>query len=472
MPTLPALPLRLLRLLALAAVPVLREAFLMAIERWARRQRGRILSSDFGGSMDEGDDPWPEDEAAWGPPSLSLPDFGSPDPGAGPTLITSLDPDSKPADSEAGTSKMVPDSPASTDFSARVAHPDNLQRAWSHVRRKRRTSPGSDGQTVAGFETDLERELDELAVELATRRYRPRPLRCFSKKKSGGGGGRREIGIPTIRDRVAQTAMRQILELSVETTFSPWSFAYRTGRGCHEALESVDRLLAEGRRWIVRADVADCFDRIPHRPLLAELEARMKGGTDRGLSDLVGAVLTGPRRWGKRLRFPRRGVPQGSPLSPFLANLYLDAVDRALRDAGHGSLRYADDLLIACRDESEARDALSRLEEALRDRGLALNPAKSRISAAHGEEGFEFLGHRYLRGDWEPLPGRIDQLRARLRDQLREKGGAGRARAAVTLRGWLAYYGRRGGSVVRGLRRRLRALEKSRAPRRHGDTDG
>lgn len=419
---------RALRFAAIALLPFLREAALAAVERWARRARERY-SEDDGWRAVRGASghllPWdapasesvPEDEEE----SAAIPGFlDRTAPGEGCERLS-------PLESDPGTR------PRSGNFAEQTADPDNLLRAWRRMRRRARTSPGDDGQTVAAFADAAGPELASLGEELAVCRYRPRPLRCFRKRK--GGGKFREIGIPAVRDRVAQTAMLQVLDRAVGNSLSPWSFAYRDGRGCHEALDEADRLIAEGRRWIVRADVAECFDRIPHGPLLDELARRF----DPTAAALIGAVVTGPRRLGRRLVFPRRGVPQGSPLSPMLANLALDPVDRAMRDAGHACLRYADDLLVACATRPEAVSALGLLDELLAAAGLSLNREKSRVVSIDGPEGFDFLGHVYRDGAWAPLPERIERLRARVATHLRDAGAGGR-RAAACVKGWLAYY--------------------------------
>lgn len=466
---------RWLRIATLTALPLLREVTLLTLERWARRQRERLPTGE--------DPPW--------------------DTGGGEQVLTrsgsrdgcaSFDDDHGSMADEVEKivgkrhhednrreweSKVKRDENAGTgdeayvgEFARRVSQPDNLRRAWQRIRTRAKTTPGSDGQSVAYVAARLESELEEISADLASAKYQPRPLRCFRKKK--GGGRYREIGIPTVRDRIAQTAMRQILDLHVDAGLTPWSFAYRNGKGCHAALEEVDNLIAAGHKWVVRADVADCFDRIPHELLLAELSIRCGTGSDSSLSDLVRAVITGPRRFGRHLTFPQCGVPQGSPLSPLLANLFLDPVDRRLRGAGYACLRYADDVLIATPGSEEAHEALHLLGSELRSRGLELNPAKSRVVSIDDEEGFEFLGHLYQGGSWAPMPEKVEKIHAKISAHLRETGRKGKVHAAEALRGWTAYYGARGGGVPDRLARWIRSESRdgSSADLRRGGQPG
>lgn len=447
--TLPPALRRFLRVAAYAALPLLKEAALMGLERWARRSRERSSEEDFL--------PWSGHEEPL-PLALPLADWSEDDdfltegedlsrrPDRITTHVVSADDPKaritaiKREGGYAGSSFHIG---GTLSFAGKVAEADNLKRAWQRVRRRSKSTPGSDQQTVSAFGTDADRELLILSRELITKAYRPRPLRCFLKRKSDGR--KREIGIPTVRDRVAQTAMRQILDLSVEDILSPWSFAYRSGSGCHRALDEVDRLLRAGNRWIVRADVADCFDRIPHGPLLDDLRHRAGFADDESLVQLIGAVITSPKQLGKRLSFPRRGVPQGSPLSPLLANFYLDPVDRSLREGGFHALRYADDIVIACRDHQGAKDALALLNENLEARELSLNQSKSGTFPADGEEGFEFLGHLYQEGSWSPLPDRIEKMKGRVAVHLKEGGAMAKQKAERVVKGWHAFYRTRGG---------------------------
>ena len=320
----------------------------------------------------------------------------------------------------------------------RITHRDNLMRAWRRLAVKRNTASGSDRQSLASFAARLEAELHRLAGEMQTGTYRPHPLQCWHKTKEDGR--KRLIAIPTIRDRVAQAAICQILEFSVAPTDNRWSFAYQNGRGCREALAEVDQLLVNGGRWVVRADVQDCFDSIPHASLLAHLAAVT--GDDPSVRGLLLPILQGPRLLGRRLMFPRLGVPQGSPLSPFLANIYLNGMDHTMGAAGFKYLRYADDLIIVCREKTSAHTALEMLREECRKLELQLNPAKSKVLDVQ-EQGFDFLGHRYTGGTWQAIPERIERVKRKIQHTLKSAGRSGAegvTQAKVVLAGWKEFY--------------------------------
>lgn len=258
-----------------------------------------------------------------------------------------------------------------------LATPDSLRRGWQKVRRNG-GGAGGDGVSQTRFEGRLERELKELSDELLCRVYRPGPLRRFSIGKPGGG--ERHLAIPCIRDRVAQSATLLALQPALEERQSRTSFGYRPARGVADALSAVRAAHARGLDWTFEADICQFFDRIPHRRLMAELAIWFD------TEDLLWLV----GRWLQGFSGSGRGVAQGAPISPLLANLFLHPLDRILTAAGHMPVRYADDFVVLTRSAVAAESASRLAEGVLADRGLAMNGEKTRIVPPG--TAFRFLG--------------------------------------------------------------------------------
>lgn len=259
-----------------------------------------------------------------------------------------------------------------------VASLETLAEAWSRVR-SNHGGPGGDGVTIAELAPDIEAVLRQLSASLLDESYRPRRIRraCIPKP----GGGRRPLAIPSVVDRIAQTAAMLALEPDFDRRMSESSLAYRAGRGVPQAVAAVASAYAAGLCWTVDADIESFFDRIRHRHLMPELAIWIDD--ERILRLLWRWLGTFSRRW--------RGVAQGAPISPLLANAYLHPVDRLMAAKGHRMVRYADDFVILAPSASEASRGLADVEGLLRGRGLALNGRKTRI-AAPGED-VRFLGH-------------------------------------------------------------------------------
>lgn len=263
-----------------------------------------------------------------------------------------------------------------------LIEPRNLWLGWQKVRTNR-GGAGGDGVSIAAFEHSAAPRIDRLAADLAHGRYRPGPLRRVAVPKRHGG--ERELAIPCIVDRVVQTTAAQLISPVLEAGFHRASFAYRPGRGVVQAVQAVLRYRREGYRWAAEGDVAHCFDEIPHDQLLDRLE---HGIGDPRLTDLVALWLQAYAPEGL-------GIPQGSPISPLLCNLHLDAVDAAIDGHGVRLVRYADDFVILTKNESKARSALEDMAAQLRFQGLSLNPEKSRVVPA--DQALRFLGHVFIR---------------------------------------------------------------------------
>jgi RNA-directed DNA polymerase len=280
----------------------------------------------------------------------------------------------------------------------KVYRRDVLERAWGQVRANRGAA-GIDRITLTDVEQyGVDRLLDELAADLKDGSYRPLPARRVFIPKPGRQE-RRPLSIPTVRDRIVQAALKTVIEPIFEADFEPCSFGFRPRRAARDALQLILDECYRGRRWVVETDIADCFEAIPHERLMQAIEERI---VDRHVLKLLRALLRAGVMEEGAVRRGVSGTPQGGVVSPLLCNVYLHRLDRAWQTRGHGVLvRYADDLVVMCRTEAEARCALTALRALLAELGLEPKQAKTRIvHLREGGEGFDFLGfhHRYVRG--------------------------------------------------------------------------
>ena len=302
-------------------------------------------------------------------------------------------------------------------------------------------SAGADAQTVAHCARHAEAELARLHTQMRDGTYRPQPVRRAWIPKPGSSE-KRPLGIPAVRDRTVQAALRNVLEPIFETEFAEHSYGFRPGRGAKDALRRVDTLLKAGHDWVVDADLKSYFDTIPHEPLLALVKARVADGPVLALveSFLRAGVLEENKGW----QPTERGTPQGGVISPLLANLYLDPFDHEMARAGWEMVRYADDFVILCRTEAEAQTALAQVRAWVVAAGLVLHPEKTRIVNASIPGGFDFLGYHFERGMKWPR----EKSLAKLKDRVREKTSRldGRSLKVIitdvnrTLRGWFGYF--------------------------------
>lgn len=263
----------------------------------------------------------------------------------------------------------------------------NLHQAWLGVWSGRtvagrQTGAGVDGMTIADWATDWDARLRTLQADLLTGLYRPSPLLWFEIPRADGGRTRR-LGIPTITDRVAQRAAKNVLEPIWEEQFLSCSHGFRPERSVFTAVAHVLWHEARGRRWIVDSDIAACFDSLEHTRLLDQVV----GLGDGRVTDLVAAWLE------TSTQTPGKGVVQGAPLSPLLANIYLHPFDVAMVRAGHALVRYADDFVVLCPTRQDAQVALDDASDVLAGLGLALNPHKTRL-VPFGPA-FTFLGAQF-----------------------------------------------------------------------------
>lgn len=274
----------------------------------------------------------------------------------------------------------------------------NLQRAWKNVKGNKGAG-GIDGVSVEVFAAVAEKELETLHRELRTGSYVPIPVRRVNIPKRGKPDERRPLGIPTIRDRICQQALRQRLEPIFEPEFSECSFGYRQGRSAHDAMRKIWRELMSGYQWIVDGDVRDYFGSVDHERLITMVAERISDS--RVLSLIRQMLKAGYVETGERKPTPQ-GTPQGGVVSPLLSNIYLTPFDNEMVRRGHRLTRFADDWVVLCRTRAEAQRALKEAEEILKGLGLTLHPEKTKI--VHIAWGFEFLGYKLKRGRGLKLP--------------------------------------------------------------------
>lgn len=269
----------------------------------------------------------------------------------------------------------------------------NLRKAWEKVQANG-GAPGCDGQTVEQFEQDLGVNLRALHEQLQQKTYRPRPVRRVEIAKEDGGT--RLLGIPTVRDRIVQQALLQVLQPLFEPEFSDYSHGFRPNRGCPSALDVVDRAVRYGYEWIVDADIEKFFDTVDHELLLDAVNEVVADGSVLKLIRmfLESGVLVGDDH-GWEHEPTQVGTPQGGPVSPLLANIYLHKLDVTVREAGFGLVRYADDFVIFTKAEQQAHEALAVVRRVAAELKLSLHPEKTHIATI--DEGFSFLGYRYFR---------------------------------------------------------------------------
>ena len=337
---------------------------------------------------------------------------------------------------------------------------ETLELGWAQVE-KNAGAAGVDRMSVERFAQRRQHYLAELAQALRDGSYRPLPVRRVYIPK---GKKQRPLGIPAVKDRVVQAALKLVIEPIFEHEFEPRSYGFRQGLGCKDALREVDRHLKAGYFWVVDADLQSYFDTIPHDPLLAKVGSRIGDGHVMALIQgfLKQDIMDNLKQW-----TPISGSPQGAVISPLLANAYLHELDVEMREAGLVMVRYADDAVVLCRSREEAEAALARMRAWVSENGLTLHPDKTHVGDCRVDgQGFEFLGYRFEAGRRLVRKKSLMALRDKVRARTpRNRGGSIESVIASlnpTLKGWYAYFKQAHrftfSSIDGFIRRRLRAM--------------
>jgi RNA-directed DNA polymerase len=328
---------------------------------------------------------------------------------------------------------------------------------------------GVDHVTTGEFDRQRETNLTKLQQQLRDGSYHPQAIRRVWIPKPGSRE-QRPLGIPTVRDRTVQAAVRQVIEPIFERDFAEQSYGFRPGRGCKDALRRVNQLLKGGYAWVVDADLKSYFDSIPHDKLLGLLETKVSDGRVLELIQrfLKAEILEELKNWS-----PETGAPQGAVLSPLLSNIYLDELDHLLARSGYEMVRYADDFVILCRTCEEAEAALTLVQSWVSEAKLTLHPEKTRIVDVRMTS-FDFLGYKFLKHRRFPRKKSLAKFKDAIRAKTPRQSGHSLswmiADVNRTLRGWFEYFKHSGPTAFPELdswiRHRLRSILRKRTGRR------
>src|SRR5271167_485895 len=321
----------------------------------------------------------------------------------------------------------------------KVCRPSTLEAAWRKVEANKGSS-GIDGQSVDRFAAGAALYLTELHESLKSGSYTPSPVKRVDIPK--GNGQTRPLGIPTVKDRIVQTALKMAIEPIFETQFREGSYGFRPERGCKDALREVDRLLKEGYTHVVDADLKSYFDTIPHDRLMARVAENISDGRVLALIEgyLGQDVMKGTEQW-----TPETGTPQGAVISPLQANIYLHPLDLLMEESGYRMVRYADDFVILCGTAQEAATALRVITAWTAENGLTLHPDKTRIGdARRAGQGFDFLGYRFESGRRFVRKKSLNAFKDKVRAKTKRTRGVSLERIIEELnpmlRGWFNYF--------------------------------
>ena len=347
----------------------------------------------------------------------------------------------------------------------KVSSKANLRSSFEKVKANK-GSAGVDHVTIEMFEVHLEEDLERLSRELISGDYQPQAIRRVWIPKAGSKE-KRPLGIPTVRDRVVQGALRHAIEPIFEAEFASESYGFRPGRGAKDALRRVWEWLTEGCTYVVDADLESYYDTVPRGPLLSRMAEQVADGK---VLELIGKylrqeVMESAKRW-----TPERGTPQGAVLSPLLSNIYLNNLDHLMAEKGYRMVRYADDFVVLCRSEKEAQAALEEVRRWTEAAGLRLHPEKTRIVDVDQPGGLDFLGYHFERGYRWPRRRSIKKFRANIRKKTKRTRGDSLQTIILdvnrTLRGWFEYYKHSHWNTFRPLdawtRMRLRSILRKR----------
>ena len=350
----------------------------------------------------------------------------------------------------------------------------NLKAAWEKVKANKGAA-GVDRQSIEAFQANEEKYLEELQENLRENRYEAKPVKRVWIPKMGSKE-KRPLGIPVVKDRIVQTAMRNVLEPIFEKRFANQSYGFRPGRGCKDALRQVETLLKAGKTWVVDADIKSYFDTISHEKLMEDIKEEVADGRVLELIEgyLKQGVIDGLEQWE-----PEKGTPQGAVISPLLANIYLNKVDHDMNRSGYEMVRYADDFVILCSTEEEAKKALTEIKAKAEERGLTLNPEKTRVVDATINGGFDFLGYHFERNTRWPRSKSMKKLKDTIRQKTKRTSGES-MKCIIddlnrSLKGWFEYFRHSNRKTFqmtdKWIRMRLRSILRKRQGR-HGKGRG
>lgn len=350
----------------------------------------------------------------------------------------------------------------------KVERLSTLAAAWQKVA-SNGGAAGVDRQSIERFAANSEVYLGELSQALRDRSYRPQAVKRVEIPK--GDGKTRPLGIPTVKDRIVQTALKFVLEPIFEAQFLDSSYGFRPGRSCKDALREVDGLLKEGYTFVVDADLQSYFDTIPHMHLMQRVEERISDGA---VLDLIRNFLTQDILHGMKCWTPTGGTPQGAVISPLMANVYLHPLDVLMEEGGYRMVRYADDFVILCNDRDGAMRALEKVRKWVGENGLTLHPEKTHVGdCRQSGEGFEFLGYRFEAGRRQVRKKSLQRFKEKMREKTRRTRGKSLAQVIADLnpmlKGWFGYFKhaqeRTFATLDAQIRRRLRAMLRKQAKR-------
>jgi len=340
------------------------------------------------------------------------------------------------------------------DLLEQIISPSNMNKAYKQVM-SNKGSGGIDGMETETLLSWLREHKETLLSSIMAGKYRPKPVRRVEIPKEGGK--KRQLGIPTVVDRLIQQSISQILSPLYESEFSDTSYGFRPGRGCHDALRQAQSYITSGYKYAVDLDLEKFFDTVNHSRLIEILSRRIKDGR---VISLIHKYLVSGVQVGDKFEESIYGVPQGGPLSPILSNVMLNELDKELDRRGHPYVRYADDVLIFCKSKRAAertRQSIIRfIEEVLY---LRVNKEKTKVGYI---QGLKFLGYSFYINSGECRltvhPKSYDKLKTRLKELTGRSNGMGYEQRKQKLRlfiiGWLEYF------KFADMKKKLQSMDK------------
>jgi RNA-directed DNA polymerase len=345
----------------------------------------------------------------------------------------------------------------------------NLRSAFQKVKANKGAA-GVDHQTIKMFEKHLEKNLKKLCRLLKKGRYKPQRILRKRIPKPGKRNETRPLGIPTVRDRVVQTALRNVIEPIFEVEFATHSYGFRPNRGCKDALRQVSKLLKSGHTWVVDADLKSYFDTIPHDKLVQHIKEKV---VDTKVLTLLNTFLKQEILEGMQSWTPEQGTPQGAVMSPLLSNIYLNPLDHHMAAQGYEMVRYADDFVVLCKSEAACQQAMLKLTAWTKQAGLTLHPNKTKIVDSR-TEGFDFLGYHFRNNKCWPSKKSMRRLRSKIRPKTKRTNGTSMEtiikEVNKTTIGWFEYFKHSNRVTFTGvdgwIRMRLRSILRKRKNRK------